>query len=278
MAKRKGKGSLGAETLPPRAYSNTLQKRGPYPVLKGEPTYMIAAYAIGYVVELAARVRLRCSDVKLNNQERERDCHRLILVARVATAHVHRLAKTFPDQFRGIAERMPGFPCWFPAHPDQLNSLKDEMWNTFNLGRRHPLKLRPARARKTFSFETWVNKLLSDYICKLRDMAWREMVEDLEVSDSTLGFNHFLPAPTLTPQNAKQWLDAIWKLLLIDIPQPETHARLRQLVVRPSLNNKRTRRDGTVGEKTQAHNIRAAIKAKLGVYLKRMLNDLAVHK
>jgi len=82
----------------------------------------------------------------------------------------------------------------------------------------------------------------------------------------------------LTPENANQWFDVIWKLLLIGIPDPETHPRLRQLVVRPSLNNKRTRRDGTVGEKTQAHNIRASIKAKLGVYLKRMLNDSAVHK
>jgi hypothetical protein len=38
------------------------------------------------------------------------------------------------------------------------------------------------------------------------------------------------------------------------------------------------KRDGTVGEKTQADNIRASIKAKLAVYLKRMLNDSAVHK
>jgi hypothetical protein len=56
------------------------------------------------------------------------------------------------------------------------------------------------------------------------------------------------------------------------------HPRLRQLVERPSLRSKRMKRDGTVGEKTQADNIRASIKAKLAVYLKRMLNDSAVHK
>jgi hypothetical protein len=82
----------------------------------------------------------------------------------------------------------------------------------------------------------------------------------------------------LTPQNAKQWLDVLWKVLLVEIPNPEMHPRLRQLVERPSLRRKRMRRDGSVGEKTQAHNIRAAIKAKLGEYLRRMLNDSAVHK
>ena len=81
-----------------------------------------------------------------------------------------------------------------------------------------------------------------------------------------------------TPQNAKRWLDAMWEVLLLEIPNPETHPRLRQLVERPSLRVKRMRRDGSVGEKTQAHNSRASIKAKLGEYLKRMLNDSAVHK
>jgi hypothetical protein len=82
----------------------------------------------------------------------------------------------------------------------------------------------------------------------------------------------------LTRENAKQWLDAIWKVLLAANPNPETHPRLRQLVERPSLKGKRMRRDGTVGEKTQSHNMRAAIKAKLGEYLKRMLKDSAALK
>jgi hypothetical protein len=82
----------------------------------------------------------------------------------------------------------------------------------------------------------------------------------------------------LTPQDAKKWLDVMWKVLLAVIPNPETHPRLCQLVDRPSLRTKRMRRDGTVGERTQAHNMRAEIKRKLGVYLRRMLNDSAVHK
>jgi hypothetical protein len=80
----------------------------------------------------------------------------------------------------------------------------------------------------------------------------------------------------LAPQNAKRWLDVLWDVLLVEIPNPEMHPRLRQLVERPSLRMKRMRRDGTVGEQTLAHNIRADIKAKLGVYLNRMLNDSAV--
>jgi hypothetical protein len=66
----------------------------------------------------------------------------------------------------------------------------------------------------------------------------------------------------LTPKNAKVWLDQIWKMLLIDIPEPEMHPRLRQLGGRPS----------------KVHDVRATIKAKLGTYLERMLNDQAVHK
>jgi hypothetical protein len=82
----------------------------------------------------------------------------------------------------------------------------------------------------------------------------------------------------LTLQNAKQWLDVIWKLLLLGIPNPEKHPRLRQLGDSPSRRRKGMDFDGTVGEKTQASNVRASIKAKLGVYLERMLNEQAVHK
>lgn len=177
----------------------------------------------------------------------------------------------------------------FPAHPDELKLLKEEMLNKFNLGKRNTFKLRGAPGRKTFSFETWVNKLLAHYISKMHTIVSWLMVEDLRVNYHAaltvraMGARMarirkaMMPAP-LTPENAKVWLDIIWTLLLRDIPAPEKHPRLRQLVERPSLRRKRMRRDGTVGEKTQAQNMRAAIKAKLGVYLKRMLNDLAVHK
>src|SRR5215468_5390300 len=162
------------------------------------------------------------------------------------------LAIEFQESFRKIAEERPAFPCVFPAHVDHQWFLQKFMLDNLNLGKRYALKLRAAPGRKTFSLRTWANKLLTDLI-------------------------HMDEVP-FTPENPKQWLDAIWKQLLLVIPNPETHPRLRQLVDRPSLKGKRMRCDGTVGEKTLSHNMRAAIKAKLGEYLKRMLRDSAAHK
>src|SRR5262249_43689608 len=162
------------------------------------------------------------------------------------------LAIEFQESFRKIAEERPAFPCVFPAHVDHQRLLQKFMLDNLNLGKRYALKRRAAPGRKTFSTKTWVNKLLTDLI-------------------------HMDQVPA-TPENPKQWLDAIWKQLLLVIPNPETHPRLRQLVDRPSLKGKRMRCDGTVGEKTLSHNMRAAIKAKLGEYFKRMLRDSAAHK
>jgi hypothetical protein len=188
------------------------------------------------------------------NQNRDL-CMQLVQACTSLNVSLLRLAIEFQESFREIAEKLPAFPCLFPAHVDHQRFVQKFMFNNLNLGKRYPLKVRGAPSRKTFSLQTWANKLLTDLI-------------------------HFvdLDEVPLTRENAKQWLDAIWEVLLLANPNPETHPRLRQLVERPSLRTKRTRRDGTVGEKTQAHNIRASIKAKLGVYLKRMLNDSAVHK
>lgn len=217
------------------------------------------------LVELAEQTLRYCSDKKAMNCQKRVACGQLVDLAMLATSKVFFLAGKFPEPFREIAEELPYFPCLFPAHPDEVRPLQDKILNYFNLGRRHPLRLRAAARRKTFSRKTWLNELLFDLIhcVALAHVEGRE---------------HELDGVSLTPENAKQWLDAVWKLLLVRIPNPEQHPRLRQLGGRPSLRRKRMRRDGTVGEKTLAHNIRADIKAKLGVYLKRMLNDSAVHK
>ena len=210
------------------------------------------------IYQLEKQVRHCCSDKKRASREKREACEQLVRLAAASTGSVSRLAEQFTQPFREIAERLPAFPCLFPAHVDDLRAVQKIIWDELNLGKRHALKLRSLRGRRTFSKETWVNQLLMPLILKVRD--------------------EHDPGVPLTPQNMKQWLDAIWKLLLIYDPNPETHPRLRQLVDRPSLRTKRIRRDGTVGEKTQAHNMRAAIKAKLGTYLKRMLNDRAIHK
>jgi hypothetical protein len=186
------------------------------------------------------------------NQKRDYLWRHLVGACISINASLLILAIEFQESFRKIAEKLPAFPCAFPAHVDHQWFLQKFMLDKLNLGKRYALKLRAAPGRKTFSTKTSANKLLTDLI-------------------------HMDEAP-FTPQNPKQWLDAIWERLLLVIPNPETHPRLRQLVERPSLRRKRMRRDGTVGEKTQAHNMRADIKRKLGVYLRRMLNDSAVYK
>jgi hypothetical protein len=229
------------------------------------------------IEELARQIHCCCSDKKWTSYQKRVACEQLVKLASLATTNVHRLAREFPAPFREIAEELPWFPCLFPAHVEQLRYLQKIMWDEFNLGKRHPLKLRAAPGRKTFSTKTWANCLLNVLIPVVHKLAREEEERDPgEKYEST--FRDVAYRVSLTPQNAKKWLDVMWKVLLVVIPNPETHPRLRQLVERPSLRTKRMRRDGTVGEKTQAHNMRADIKRKLGVYLRRMLNDSAVHK
>jgi hypothetical protein len=229
------------------------------------------------IEELASQIHRCFSDKKWTSYQKRVACEQLVELALLSTKSMYRLAKEFPEPFREIAEELPRFPCLFPAHADQLRSLQKIIWDEFNLGKRHPLKLRAAPGRKTFSTKTWANRLLTDLIQLVHELAREEDERDPgEKYGST--FRDVAYRVPLTPQNAKEWLDVMWKVLLMAIPNPETHPRLRQLVERPSLRRKRMRRDGTVGEKTQTHNMRADIKRKLGVYFRRILNDSAVHK
>ena len=229
------------------------------------------------IEELAKQIHRCCSDKKWTSYQKRVACEQLLKLAFLSTASIYRLEKEFPEPFREIAEELPHFPCLFPARADELRSLQKIIWDKFNLGKRHALKLRAPPGRKTFSTKTWANKLLTDLIQLVHELARREVELD-PGWDYGGTFREVAYHVPLTSQNAKEWLDEMWKVLLMAIPTPETHPRLRQLVERPSLRRKRMRRDGTVGEKTQAHNMRADIKRKLGVYLRRMLNDRAVHK
>jgi len=227
------------------------------------------------IKELAGQIHRCCSDNKWTSYQKRVACEQLVRLAFLSTDSVNRLAKEFPQPFREIAEELSHFPCLFPAHAEDLPSLKKIIWDKFNLGKGHTFKLRGASRRKTFSKNTWVNRLLLNLIGLVHELARQEHERDQhDKYESTL--RHVAFRVPLTAQNAKQWLDVIWALMLDGTPHPENEPRLRQLVQRPSLRTKRMRRDGTVGERTQAHNMRAAIKAKLGLYLKRMLNDSTV--
>ena len=229
------------------------------------------------IEELARQIHCCCSDKKWTSYQKRVACEQLVKLASLSTKKIFDLATEFPEPIREIAEELPYFPCQFPAHADDRRLIQKFLLGDLNLGKRHTLKLRAAPGRKTFSTKTPANELLTDLIQVVHDLAREEDERDPgEKYEST--FRDVAYRVPLSPQNGKKWLDVMWKVLLVAIPSPETHPRLRQLVERPSLRTKRMRRDGIVGEKTQAHNIRAAIKAKLGEYLRRMLNDSAARK
>ena len=230
------------------------------------------------VEELVRQIHLCCSDQKWTSYQKRVACEQLVQLAVLSTSGIYRLAKQFPEPFREIAEELSDFPCFFPAHAEDLPVLKNFIWDELSLGKRHTLKFRAASRRKTFSKKTWVNALLLNLIDSVYRLAHEEHERDPGYDYGLDTFRDVVFRVPLTPQHAKKWFDLMWKVLLVTIPNPEKHPRLRQLVERPSLRKKRLRRDGTVGEKTLAHNMRAEIRRKLGIYLKRMLNDSAVHK
>ena len=220
--------------------------------------------ANAYIEQLVRQIHRCCSDKKWNSYQKRVACEQLVKLALLSTNSMYGLAKEFPEPFREIAEELPHFPCLFPAHADDLRSLRRLMWDHFNLGKRHELKLRAAPRRKTFSKKTWVNALLIRLIELVHESARRE--DELDPGwdyglDTFRAVAYYVPL-TADPKNVKQWLAVIWELLLIGIPEPETHPRLRQLGGRPS----------------KAHDVQAAIQERLGTYLERMLNDQAVHK
>lgn len=254
----------------PRVYGTPfLEEIGlPSSDFEGESTDEIAHIALGYFQELAARVKKYCSDKKLTGLEKRIECELFVhLVSEVAYLP-HCLALEFEQPFREVAEGLNQFPCNFPAHPDSLRQLQKMLWDDFGLGKRNPLRLRPMRGRKTFSLETWVNELLyhcfGQCYCLYALYTAQPRSKKSKTKLQTSIERVFSPVPLrLTKrESARLWLDPIWELLLVDIPKPEKHPRLRQLGGRPS----------------KAHNVRSTIKAKLGTYLERMLTDQAVHK
>lgn len=195
-----------------------------------------------YIQEVEEHVHRCCSNKKLTSYEKRVACEMLVHLSLFSTGSIYRLAKEFPEPFRDIAEEMSDFPCVFPAHPDDLRKLQSLMLDIFNLGKRHELKVRGTLGRKTFSKKTWINRLLLDYIALVKGVALHEQFED-PCSEHESEIRYVGLRVPLTPTNSKRWLGVIWKLLLMDTPEPEKHPRLRQLGERPSRKQKRTRHD-----------------------------------
>ena len=245
----------------------------------------IAAYTLGYLQELAARVQEVCQDPR-EPLERKRDaCQLLVNIARDAAADVHSLIQKFPEPFRAIAQSRPNFPCLFPAHPEDLRELKRLMLDDLGLGKLHPLRLRSSR--KTFSKENYVNSLLLYYIAEIDRtrrglLGWRLNDPWARAAIPRLEIEQLVDDIPLSVPTAKRWIDIIWQLLLRDIPHPETHKGLRSLGSRlsrtgratgtdlPGFLKRRKRKKAFAGE---ASLIRFAIKESLRKYLVRMLRE-----
>jgi hypothetical protein len=120
-----------------------------------KPIAALQGGAERYIEELARQIHRCCSDKKWTSYQKRVACEQLVELALLSTESLFGLANEFPEPFREIAEEKPYFPCLFPAHAEDLASLKKIMWNELNLGKRHEFKLRVALGRKTFSKKTW---------------------------------------------------------------------------------------------------------------------------
>ena len=238
----------------PRVFGNLqrLDIGEPDPTLENESTGHIVIYTLGYLQELAARVRDCCEDQR-ETPERKRDaCQLLVNIASEAAADIHFLVQSFPEPFRAIAENRSNFPYLFPAHPEDIRALKKIMLDDLALGRLHPLKIRATHTQKTFSMETYANKVILHYIRKIREittlllsnrLAELRDFESLPMQEIER-IQHEVP---LTADTAKRWLAIIWKLLLLDVPHPEKHPDLSRLGQRRSRKEKGSNVPGRSG-------------------------------
>jgi hypothetical protein len=243
------------------------------PRLENESTGHIAAYALGFLQELAARVRDYCEDPLQTEDARREACQLLINVTREGAAAIHLLSREFLSPFREVAQAAALLPCLFPAHPDDIKALKNFMLEDLGLGKLHPLKLRSAR--KTFSKKTDINELLLHYIRRIHAeaavlLSWR-IDDPFGFASSPKEEVERLLEVGLSAETAPQWLELIWKLLLLDCPNPEKHSLLSPLGQRSSRTERAPFAKGKK-RKTSSY-VRAGIRDALGKSLVRMLRD-----
>lgn len=222
-----------SETLP-RIFGDPLRQEigKPDSRLTDESPGHIAAYTLGYLQELAARVQEVCQDPREPRQRKRDACQLLVNIASDAATDIHSLIQKFPEPFRAMAQKRSNFPCLFPAHPDDINALKNFMLNDLELGKLHPLKLRSPR--KTFSKKTDINALLLHYIRRIHAEA--AVLLSRRIGDP-FGYGsspdeeieRLLNKVPLSAETAPQWLELIWKLLLVDFPKPEENNLLSSL-------------------------------------------------
>src|SRR5262249_44464876 len=151
----------------PRIFGDPLRQEigKPDRRLADQSTSHIAAYTLGFLQDLAARVQQYCEDEGETPERKREACQLLVNIASDAAADIHLLVRRFPEPFRAIAENRSNFPCLFPAHPDDIKALKGFMLDDLGLAKLHPLRLRSLR--KTFSKHVYVSRLLYYYIAEI---------------------------------------------------------------------------------------------------------------
>jgi hypothetical protein len=246
----------------------------PSPISSGFSTGEVLEKALGWQQELAARVREYQEEPNISFEQRTEAANFLVNLAAEAAMSIEALSRAFPDAFRAVASRKGAFPVNFPVLPEDRESTIRWLDETLCLGSKHELKLR--RGRKPFSRKTFANNLLLGYIGRIKARAielQRLRIEHpFELEDVQLlpEENLVLHAP-LSEATAKEWMQVIWKLLLVEYPAPEKDRRLRQFGAHKA---KRTRIAlGKSSPKSEAANIRAAIRDTLLKYLYRLLPD-----
>jgi hypothetical protein len=282
-----------SKTLP-RIFGDPLRQEIGVPDsrLANESHGHIAAYTLGYLQELAARVKQVCEDPRETPERTREACQLLVNIATEVAADIHLLFQRCPEPFRTIAETRSNFPCLFPAHPEQRTALHQILLEDLGLGNLHPLKLRSNTGRKTFSMKRYANEVLLYYLKEIQRMRYELLssrLDDPWISAATprLEIERLDEEIPLSVANVKPWMNMIWKLLLEDFPKPETHRKLRSFGSRSSRRQRasgdsspgvtkkgkqiRKLKSGPSKKTGQDSYIRSAIKEALEKYLVRML-------
>lgn len=244
----------------------------PNPSSAGFSTGEVVARALGWQQELAARVREYQEGPDIPFEQKTEAANSLVTLATEAVMTIQTLSHAFPDVFRAVASRKAAFPVNLPVLPEDRENTMHWLMESLCLGSEHELKL---RGRKSFSRQTFANQTLLQYIGRIKATAIELQRLRIQYAISFESIEKFpeeklIEAP-LSRATVKEWMDAIWKLLLADYPEPEKHQRLRQFGVHKA--RKTLDIHGRALPATEAANIRAAIRDALLKYLLRMLPD-----
>jgi hypothetical protein len=245
----------------------------PYPYSSGFSTGEVCKKALAWQQELTARVRKYQEGPDIPFEQKTEAANYLVNLAAEAAMAVEALSRAFPDAFRAVASKKAAFPVNVPVFSEDRDQSIRWLTEILQLGSNHELKL---QGRKTFSRDTFANALLLGYIGRIKAKAVE--VRRLRIQYQ-LDFKSLKQLPEeklaskipLSKGTAKEWMEVIWNLLLVDYPEPEKDERLRRLGARKAAKTRIAL--GKSSPRSEGANIRAGIRDALLKYLYRLLPD-----